>query len=98
VALGQVEDALHLTARDHSSFIHDEHVPAQSLVRCFIFHEPGDGHGIAEADLVQFFNRAPRWSHRQHLMPCMIQPTMNLSESCRLPGTSSATQIDRQIA
>src|ERR1700690_1094563 len=62
---GEVQQALHLPARNHARFIDDQDPSAQSALWFLSLQKSGDSHRVAEANFFKFIHRASDWSHRK---------------------------------
>src|SRR5580692_1559299 len=96
--LGEVQQALHLPARNHSCFINDQDPPAQRALWFLTLQQSRDTHCISEADLFQFVHCASGGSYRKNLVSGVSEATVNFAQRGRLASTGSASNIDREIA
>src|SRR5271170_765796 len=96
--LGEVQQALHLPARNHSCFINDQNPPAQRALWFLSLQKSGDSHRVTEANFFQFVHRTSGGSHRKNFVSGLSEATVNFTQCRRLASTGSASNIDRQIA
>src|SRR3984957_10537681 len=95
--LGEVQQALHLLARNHASFINNQDPPAQRALWFLSLQKSGDSHRVTEANFFQFVHRTSGGSHRKNLVSGLSQALVNFTERGSLASTGSASNIDRQI-
>src|SRR5271169_318660 len=95
---GEVQQALHLPARDHGCFINNQDPPAQRALLFLVLKKSRDRHRISEADLFQFVHGTPGRSHRKKLVSGFAETTVNFTQRSSLAGTGGTSNIDRQIA
>src|SRR5713101_7881326 len=96
--LGEVQQALHLPARDHACFINNHYPAAQRPLWFLTLQQSRDSRCISEADLFQFVHCASGGSYRKNLVSGVSEATVNFTQCRRLPSTGSASNIDREIA
>src|SRR5271166_2094817 len=96
--LGEVQQALHLPARNHSCFINDQNPPAQRALWFLSLQKSGDSHRVTEANFFKFIHRTSGGSHRKNLVSGLSEATVNFTQRGRLASTGSAPNIDREIA
>src|ERR1022692_684283 len=96
--LGEVQQALHLPARDHACFINNQYPAAQRPLWFLTLQQSRDSHCISEADLFQFVHCASGGSYRKNLVSGVSEATVNFTQRGRLASTGSASNIDREIA
>jgi hypothetical protein len=96
--LGEMQQALHLPARDHACFINNQYPAAQRPLWFLTLQQSRDSHCISEADLFQFVHGTPGGSHRKNFVSDLSEATVNFTQCCRLASTGGASNIDRQIA
>src|SRR5580658_4710884 len=96
--LGEVQQALHLPARDHACFINNQDPPAQRALWFLSLQKSGDSHRVTEANFFQFVHRTSGGSHRENFVSGLSEATVNFTQCRRLASTGSASNIDRQIA
>src|SRR5208337_3881203 len=66
--LGEVQQALHLPARNHACFINNQDPPAQRDLWFLSLQKSGDSHGISEANFFQFVHRTSGGSYRENFV------------------------------
>src|SRR5580658_10724797 len=93
--LGEVQQALHLPARNHACFINNQDPPAQRALWFLSLQQSRDSHCISEADLFQFVHCASGGSYRKNLVSGVSEATVNFTQRGRLASTGSASNIDR---
>src|ERR1700722_7056926 len=96
--LGEVQQALHLLARNNACFINNQDPPAQRPPWFLGLQKSGDSHRVAESNFFQFVHRASGGSHRENFVSGLSEATVNFAQCRRLASTGSASNIDRQIA
>src|SRR5208282_1318959 len=96
--LGEVEQALHLLARNHACLINNQDPPAQRALWFLSLQKSGDSHGVMEANFFQFVHRTSGGSHRKNFVSGLSEATVNFTQRGRLASTGSASNIDREIA
>src|ERR1700728_637636 len=96
--LGEVQQALHLPARNHACFINNQDPPAQRALWFLSLQKSGDSHRVTEANFFQFVHRTSGGSHRENFVSGLSEATVNFTQCRRLASTGSASNIDRQIA
>src|SRR5271170_7823957 len=95
--LGEVQQALHLPARDHARFINDQYPAAQRPLWFLTLQQSRDSHCISEANFFQFVHRTSGGSHRENLVSGLSEAPANFAQRGSLASTGSAANIDRQI-
>jgi len=93
--LGEVQQALHLPARNHACFINYQDPPAQRALWFRILQKSRDSHRISEAHFLQFVHSTSGGSHRKNLVSGLSEATINSTQSGSLASTGSASNIDR---
>src|SRR5208283_4336311 len=96
--LGEVQQALHLPARNHACFINNQDPPAQRPLWFLTLQQSRDSHCISEADLFQFVHCASGGSYSKNLVSGVSETAVNFTQRGSLASTCSASNIDRQIA
>ena len=96
--LGEVEQALHLLARNHACFINNQDPPAQRALWFLSLQKSGDSHRVTEANFFQFVHRTSGGSHRKNFVSGLSEAPVNFTQCRRLASTRSASNINRQIA
>src|SRR5205807_3857766 len=93
MAAGKMEQFPHLTARDHPSLIYNQNLSMKRAMRPLILQQPLDCERIAEADVLQFFNRAHRRSNGENLAIRFPERPMQFSQHRRLSRSSSPADV-----
>src|SRR5260370_20577611 len=96
--LGEVQQALHLPARNHACFIDNQDPPAQRALWVLVLQESGYSYRSAEADFFQFVHSTPGRSHRKNLVSGISEAAINFTQRGSFTSTGSPSNIDRQIA
>src|SRR6202167_1257778 len=95
--LGEVQQALHLPARNHACFINNQHPTAQRALWVLSLQKSGDSHGVTEANFFEFIHRTSGGSHRKNFVSGLSEAPVNFTQRGSLASTGSASNIDRQI-
>src|SRR6266496_1096151 len=98
VIFGEVQQALHLPARDHACFINNQYPAVQRPLWFLTLQKSRDSHRISEADLFQFVHGTSGGSHRKNLVSGVSETVVNFTQRGSFTSTGSASNIDRQIA
>src|SRR5450432_285861 len=96
--LGEVQQALHLPARDHACFINNQDPTAQRALWFLSFQKSGDSSCVSEADLFQFIHGTSGGRHRENLVSGVSETTVNFTQRGSLASTGCPANVDRQIA
>src|SRR6266849_9879925 len=74
--LGEVQQALHLPARNHACFINNQDPAAQRPLWVRILQKSRDSHRISEAHFFQFVHSTSGGSHRKNLVSGLSEATI----------------------
>src|ERR1700677_3059606 len=96
--LGEVQQALHLPARNHACFINNQHPTAQRALWFLSLQKSGDSHRVTEANFFQFVHCTSGGSHRENFVSGLSETPVNFTQCGCLASASSASDIDCQIA
>jgi hypothetical protein len=95
---GEVQQALHLPARNHARFIDDQYPAAQPPLWFLTLQQSRDGHCISETDLFQFVHCTSGGSYGKNLASGVSQAAVDFTERGSLARTGSPSNVYREIA
>src|SRR5713101_6007521 len=87
--LGEVQQALHLPARNHACFINYQDPPAQRALSFLILQKSRDSHRISEAHFFQFVDGTPGGSYGKNLVSGLSEATINFTQRGSLARSRS---------